>query len=130
MSPPPPAPLSTDLAAFIESAVPSVWALEVLLLLRHEDEAKWAVDRLVAELRANATLVNDCLSGLQRAGLVLGEDGSYRYAPASPTLAALCEELDQTYRQKPVAVVNAIAKRRSDPLKGFADSFRFGGWKS
>jgi len=29
-----------------------------------------------------------------------------------------------------VAVVNTIARRRPDPLKGFADSFRFGGWKS
>ncbi len=130
MSPRPPEPLSTDLVAFIEGAVPSVWALEVLLLLRRQAGDGWSVDRLVAELRANPTLVGDCLSGLQRAGLVLGDDGAFRYAPASPTLAALCDELDAAYRQKPVAVVNAIARRRADPLKGFADSFRLGGWKS
>lgn len=130
MSTPSPDPLSPDLSAFIESAVPSVWALETLLLLRGDREGVWPTDRLVAELRANVTLVNDCLAGLERAGLVLGENGDFRYAPASPTLDALCDELEAAYRERPVAVVNTIARRRPDPLKGFADSFRFGGWKS
>jgi hypothetical protein len=123
-------PLSPDLSAFIESAVPSVWALETLLLLRRTPDAGWAADKLVAELRASGPLVNDCLMGLQRAGLILGEDAGFRYAPASPTLAALCDALEAAYRERPVAVVNTITRRRSDPLKGFADSFRFGGWKS
>lgn len=130
MSAPSSDPLSPDLSAFIESAVPSVWALETLLLLRAEPDRAWPVDRLVAELRANATLVSDCLGGLERAGLTLSEDGTFRYAPASPTLRALCDELEAAYRERPVAVVNTIARRRPDPLKGFADSFRFGGWKS
>lgn len=125
-----PDPLSPDLSAFIESAVPSVWALETLLLLRGDRERAWPAERLVAELRANLTLVADCLGGLERAGLVLGEDGAFRYAPASPMLDRLCDELEATYRERPVAVVNTIARRRPDPLKGFADSFRFGGWKS
>lgn len=107
-----------------------MWALETLLLLRGDADRAWPVDQLVAELRANATLVSDCLAGLERAGLVLGEEGRFRYAPASPTLRALCDELRGAYRERPVAVVNTIARRRPDPLKGFADSFRFGGWKS
>ena len=130
MTTPPSVPLNTELSAFIESAVPSVWALETLLLLRRDGERDWTVDRLVAELRANVTLVNDCLAGLQRGGLVIGEDGTFHYAPASPTLAALCDDLETAYRERPVAVVNTIARRRPDPLTGFADSFRFGGWKS
>lgn len=130
MNTPPSEPLSPDLSAFIESAVPSVWALETLLLLRRSPGAAWAADRLVAELRASGPLVNDCLSGLQRAGLILGEDDGFRYAPASPTLVALCDELEAAYRERPVAVVNTITRRRSDALRGFADSFRFGGWKS
>lgn len=127
---PPSGPLNPELSAFIESAVPSVWALETLLLLRRDPGHGWAVDRLVAELRANPTLVSGCLDGLQRAGLVIGEEGTFRYAPASPTLAALCDDLEAAYRERPVAVVNTIARRRPDPLQGFADSFRFGGWKS
>lgn len=130
MSTPSSEPLSPDLSAFIESAVPSVWALETLLLLRGDPDRAWPVDRLVAELRANATLVSDCVGGLERAGLAHGEDGAFRYAPASPMLRDLCDQLEATYRERPVAVVNTITRRRSDPLRGFADSFRFGGWKS
>lgn len=130
MSSPSSDPLSPDLSAFIESAVPSVWALETLLLLRRDVDRAWPVDRLVAELRANLNLVSDCLGGLERAGVVLREGDAFRYAPASPTLAALCDGLEAAYRERPVAVVNTIARRRPDPLKGFADSFRFGGWKS
>jgi len=123
-------PLTPDLSAFIESAVPSVWALETLLLLRADPDRAWPVDRLVAELRANPTLVTDCLGVLERAGLVHGEEGSFRYAPASSVMRTLCDELEAAYRERPVAVVNTITRRRSDPLKGFADSFRFGGWTS
>ena len=130
MSAPSSDPLSPDLSAFIESAVPSVWALETLLLMRASPDRGWAVDTLVAELRANITLVGDCLGGLERAGLVIGEEGAFRYAPASPVLRTLCDELEAAYRERPVAVVNTITRRRPDPLKGFADSFRFGGWKS
>jgi hypothetical protein len=126
----PPSPLGADLTAFIEGAVPSVWALETLLLLRREPEMEWASDRLVAELRASPTLVTDCLNVLQTAGLILGQDGMFRYAPASATLGDLCDRLEAAYRERPVAVVNTITTRRPDPLKGFADSFRFGGWKS
>ncbi len=98
--------------------------------MRANPDRVWTVDKLVAELRANMTLVGDCLGGLERAGLVIGEEGVYRYAPASPLLRTLCDELEAAYRERPVAVVNTITRRRSDPLRGFADSFRFGGWKS
>ena len=98
--------------------------------MRANPDRVWTVEKLVAELRANVTLVSDCLSGLERAGLVIGEEGVYRYAPASPLLRTLCDELEAAYRERPVAVVNTITRRRPDPLRGFADSFRFGGWKS
>ena len=130
MSVSPPSPLNAELTAFIEGAVPSVWALETLLLLRRAPDSDWAADRIVAELRASPALVTDCLNGLQKAGLVVSQDGRFHYAPASPTLRDLCDALEAAYRERPVAVVNTITTRRPDPLKGFADSFRFGGWKS
>ncbi|WP_332659127.1 hypothetical protein [Brevundimonas sp.] len=118
------------MAAFIEAAIPSVWALEALIVLKRDPDIGWATDDLVAEMRASATLVTDCILVLQRAGLVIEHSGSVRYAPASPALAGLADALQGAYRQRPVAVVNWITARRSDPLKGFADSFRLGGWKA
>ncbi len=119
-----------ELAAFIEAAIPSVWALETLILLKRDSGSAWTADQLVAEMRASTTLVANCLTALQRAGLVLEQQGAVRYAPAAPALAVLSDRLQDTYRERPVSVVNIIAKRRADPLKGFADSFRLGGWKT
>jgi hypothetical protein len=118
-----------ELAAFIEAAIPSVWALEALLVLKRNREIVWATDDLVAEMRASTTLVADCILVLQRAGLVIEQSGSVQYAPASPALAALADALQDAYRERPVAVVKRITARKSDPLKGFADSFRLRGWK-
>lgn len=122
--------MDPELAAFIEAAIPSVWALEALILLKRNPDIAWSTDDLVAEMRASTTLVTDCILVLQRAGLVLEQSGSVQYAPASPALAALADALQSTYRERPVAVVNRITARRADPLKGFADSFRIGGWKA
>lgn len=125
----PPSPLEEDVVALIEGALPSVWALETLLLLRRAPDRTWTAEALVTELRASAVLVAQCLKDLERAGLVLTEGGVARYAPASAGLAALCDRLENAYRERPVAVINTIAARRPDPLRGFADSFRFKGWK-
>lgn len=119
-----------ELAAFIEAAIPSVWALEALIVLKRNPEIAWATDELVAEMRASTTLVTDCITVLQRAGLVIEQSGTVRYWPASPALAALADALQNTWRERPVAVVNRITARRSDPLIGFADSFRLRGWKA
>jgi hypothetical protein len=121
--------LDPELVAFVEAAIPSVWALETLILLRNGPERDWTIDQIVAELRANPALVGDCVASLQRAGLVQERAGITRYAPASPGLAVLVDALQDAYRQRPVSLVNLITTRRPDPLKGFADSFRLGGRK-
>jgi hypothetical protein len=115
--------------SFIEGAIPSVWALETLILMRREPRRPWSIDALVGDLRASTPLVEGILSSLQASGLVLEEGGRFSYAPASQTLDRLCENLEAAYQERPVTVVNAITARRTDPLKGFADSFRFRGWK-
>ncbi len=121
--------LDPAIQAFTESAFPSVWALETFLLLRHRPDEAWAVTDVVAELRGSDTLVRDCLAALERAGLVTLGAGSARYQPASPTLARLADALAAAYAEKPFTIIGVITSRRSDPLKGFADSFRLGGWK-
>lgn len=127
------APRSTAVDAallnFIEGAFPSVWALETFLALQRDGEVSWTVEGLVRELRANTALVTDCLGHLERAGLVVAIDATYRYQPASKTLSRLADDLKAAYGEKPFSIISAITSRRPDPLKGFADSFRLGGWK-
>jgi hypothetical protein len=82
------------------------------------------VDQLVGELRASTNLVTDNLTRFERAGLVVAEEnGRARFAPAAPTLSKLCDELDAAYRQRSVAVINAIVSP-PDKLQALADAFR------
>lgn len=123
-----PKTLDADLVGFIESAFPSVWALETLFVMRREPDRAWANDRLVSELRASSNLISDCLKTLERAGLVAAVDGGHRYQPASSAIAGLVDRLAAVYSERPFSITNVITARRSNALKGFADSFRLGKW--
>ena len=114
-----------DLLAFIRGSVRSVWALELLLLMRNRRDRSWTAEELVHELRASMPLVGDVLSTFEAAGLVKRVDGErYAYAPASAALERYCDTLDQAYRERPVSVVNAIVTAPNDKLQNFADAFR------
>lgn len=116
-----------DLAAFVREHVRSVWALELLLLLKRDPERCWAPAELVRELRASAGLVNDNLQRFERSGLAVRDDqGGYRYAPAAAVLGQLCDRLEAAYKQRPVAIVNLIAAPR-DPVQSLANAFKFRG---
>jgi len=118
---------SPDLQSFIRESVRSVWALELLLLMRRQPDRRWTATQLVGELRASTSLVTENLAGFERAGLVVGDDcDGHRFAPASPVLVKLCDELDQAYRERPVAVINAIASSK-DKLQTLADAFKLKG---
>lgn len=116
-----------DLLSFVREHIRSVWALELLLLLRRDRERCWAAAELVAELRASQMLVSDNLARLERASLAVEDDnGCWRYAPAAPVLDELCGDLETAYRERPVAVVNMIAKPGGS-LQSLADAFKFRG---
>lgn len=116
-----------DLLAFVRLHVRSVWALELLLLLRREPARRWAPAELVRELRASPGLVSDNLRVFERGGLAVpDQENRHQYAPATPLLDALCARLEDAYRARPVSVINMIA-RPSDPLQSLADAFRFRG---
>jgi hypothetical protein len=116
-----------ELRGFVREHVRSVWALELLLLLKRDPEHCWPAADLVRELRASQMLVANNLTQFERGGLVVHDDDDcWRYAPASPVLDALCGELESAYRERPVAIINIIAAP-PDPIQGLADAFKFRG---
>lgn len=118
-----------ELVAFAREHIKSVWAVELLLLLRRDAARCWAPDDLVRELRASANLVRDNLSAFQTSGLAVQDDaGCWRYAPALPVLDDLAGRLEAAYRQRPVAIINLIAAP-PDPIQGLADAFKWRGDK-
>ncbi len=115
-----------ELAGFVREHMRSVWAVELLLLLRRDPEHCWSPEALVAEMRASTNLVRDNLAAFQRGGLaVKDDDGCWRYAPAGAALDALAVRLERAYRERPVAIINLIS--RPDPIQGLADAFK---WRS
>lgn len=121
------APAEQDLFGFIREQLRSVWALELLLLMRRRADHAWTAHELVSELRASQTLVTDNLANFERAGLVRAdEDGRYAFAPVSPVLSALCGQLAAAYAERPVTVINAIVSP-PDKLQDLADAFRIRG---
>ena len=114
-----------DGLSFIREHIRSVWALELLLKLKADPERCWSADALVEAMRANHALVDDNLAALVAAGLAVPDDaGCFRYRPAAPALARLCDELEETYRVRPVTVIRWISAP-AERLKSLADAFRF-----
>ena len=95
---------------------------------RSEPRRGWTEQELVAALRASGPLVSEILSSFEVSGLAARRDSTFRYGPL-PAIDDLCEALEAAYRERPVAVVNTIVRKRSGALDGFADAFRFGGAK-
>ena len=118
-------PSDEDVAGFISGAFRSIWALELVLLLKGDADRSWRRDELVAALRASTLVVDGGIDALMSAGLVIAlDDGMVRYAPASRSLAMLVDSTEQLYAQRPDWVRRLIVLSGNDRLNAFADAFR------
>lgn len=116
-------PSSDELAAFIASSFPSVWALELLLLLKAEARP-CSPEELVELMRASPSVVENAVESLVAAGLA-GTDGkSAAYMPVSAEVARRVDETEQLYRLKPNRVRRLIVTSANKGLAAFSDAFR------
>jgi hypothetical protein len=117
--------LPEELERFIRTAIRSVWALELLLLLAREPDRAWTEEEVDRAIRGNPRLVRTTLGGLVHGGLVrVDAEGRYGFAPASPALGDLVARLAEAYAATPLAVLQAILESPNDRLRSFADAFR------
>ena len=115
-----------DVLGFIAATITSVWALEVLLLLRRDPSRAWTSGELVHELRGSSVAVDESLATLRSAGLAAADaEGRVRFAPASAQLETFVAEAALLYAEKPDSVIRAIAAGSNKKLRLFADAFRF-----
>lgn len=117
--------ISARLLSFIQGSIKSVWAIELLLLLRRTADRTWRAEDLTRELRSSLLIVTDALLTFQKAGLV-AEDAAqlYRYGPTTPELAELVDELAKVHAANPVAIIEAIFSAPDRKLRLFSDAFR------
>ncbi len=114
---------SDELASFIASSFRSVWALELLLLLKHEARA-CSADELVELMRASPSVVEKALASLAAAGLAATDPEGAVYMPVNAEVARLVEETEQLYRSKPNRVRRLIVASAHSGLAAFSDAFR------
>ena len=114
---------SDDLLRFIASSFRSVWALELLLVLKR-DRRVWSGEDLVATMRASELVVSKALDALVAAGLASVEGEGAEYMPINNDVAACVDQLEALYAVRPDAVRRAIVSAATSGATAFADAFR------
>jgi hypothetical protein len=112
-----------DLLRFIASSFRSVWALELLLLLKREQRA-WPREELIRTLRASDLVVSNALDSLIAAGLASVEEGGALYMPVTLEVASFVDSLEQLYAARPDAVRRVIVSASGSGATAFAEAFR------
>ena len=114
---------SDDLLRFIGSSFRSVWALELLLLVKGEPRL-WSRDELVSALRASELVVNKVIDELVAGGLLSIEGEGARYMPVSDDIARHVKQVEKLYSARPDAVRRAIVSTTASGATAFADAFK------
>jgi len=113
-----------DLGDFIVRYIDSIGQLEALLLLRTHANEEWDVNRTAGRLYAAEAEVAEFLARLCADGLLICNEGQYRYAPQSPDLQGMVDRLAIAYSRHLIPVTNMIhAKPRR--IREFAEAFKF-----
>ena len=114
---------SAELTSFIASSFRSVWALELLLLLKRENRA-CSTEELVSLMRASPSVIENALDALVAAGLAGIDGGDPKYMPTSSDIAALVDQTEQLYGSRPDHVRRLIVASSNKGLAAFSDAFR------
>ena len=112
-----------DVLRFIAASFPSVWALELLLVLRGDRRVRSRAE-LVTALRASELVVTRALDGLVAAGLASIEDDGAHYLPVTPEVDACVVRAEELYRSHPNIVRRAIIGASASSATAFADAFK------
>ena len=120
--------ISEEARRLLQSTTKSVWALELLLLLRRRADRTWRAEELIHETRSSELVVRDGLGTLTQAGLLVEEAGGlFRYQPAAPVLDAWVAEIQAAYETSPSVVIREIFSAPDTKVQSFADAFRLRG---
>ena len=119
--------LPDDVARFLSQHIDSVEQLEVLLLLHRAAESSWTAEMVAAALYTQPISAGRRLASLCEHGLLeqVGDDPpAYRYVADPVERRELISTLADTYRERRVAVVTAIASNPMENVRAFSDAFR------
>lgn len=116
--------LDQDLISFLESRVPTVEHLEVLLLVSSSPEHWWTVRAVNDLLRSREESIGSRLKELCEQGLLDKEPNAETYRlKEDPDLIDLMQRLRAAYKTFRVRVVEIIYAPKRSPLTEFSRAF-------
>ncbi|HEX3442174.1 MAG TPA: hypothetical protein VHT93_17675 [Pseudolabrys sp.] len=111
---------------FAAVSLNSVWALELLLVLKRDPARTWDADEIIRELRSSQGVVAGALGNLIAARLaVRDEAGCYRYQAGVDGLDEMVTAVEKLYVTKPAAVIRTIVTAPNRKLQILSNAFRF-----
>ena len=116
------ATLAPDLRRFVAAKIHSVPMLEALLLL-HGREGGWTRSELAGRLYLSDARVEALVRDLCRERLARLDGETVAYAPDTPAIAGLVDQLAATYSRHVVAVTEIIHSGLQRKARDFADAF-------
>ena len=121
--------LSDDVRRLIETSIPTLEALEIVLLLARDPGREWhasAIPQLLHPTLVTESSVAGYLRVLAEHGLLVPTgDQRFIYKPRTPDLARTVEALIVAYHQRPVTLIRTVyASARTQRIQSFADAFR------
>ncbi len=122
-------PIPEDVSRFMHDYVETIDQLEILRVLSEGPEREWDIASLAHEVQAEPQRVRAHLAAMTARDLlsmtVRGPNVACRYGAGSTELDGMVSRLLQVYRERPVTMIKLVYERARDPLRAFADAFRF-----
>jgi hypothetical protein len=122
------AQFSDEFCRFLQTAVPSVDAAELLLLLQRDATRWWSAADIVSALKpaplTEADVTRTLDAYLARGVIAQGADKRVQYHPASEELDGFVRTLAQAYSERPVTLIRVIYALRDSKIRSFADAFK------
>ena len=114
---------------FLQQAVPTINAAELLLLIFNEPARAWLPSELASKLEPLASLtepeIAKHLELFGQRGLIEWLDGgTLRYRPQTAEIDEHVRTLARLYNERPVTLIRVIYALRDTKIKTFADAFK------
>lgn len=121
-------PFPDDVRAFMEQNIDGIEQLEVLRILSENEDKRWDVASLMAEVQAPSQALLGYLGTLQSRGLISSvqrEEGTlWQYGSSSEEMRTMLSRLLQTYKERPVTMIRMVYAKKAKSLEAFSDAFR------
>lgn len=110
---------------FISRYIRTVEQLEILCLMSGEPIRTWTAAELLRAIQSSEKSIAETLNYFGAQGLTASQGDGHRFAPSDAGLVGVTQDLCRAYRQRRVAVIEAIYQKPSDAVQDFADAFKF-----